>query len=129
MPSNSVKVKSSSTKGDTNITLYTKWKVPVDVAFTPQKYVNSSDNRPYAVNSFTAQSVDFIFNYTASASGSVNLSGSNAFSKAEWIVDKKNLKTTLRLHLKRTGSFYGYSMKYNADGSLTISLKTAKALP
>ena len=126
MPSNSVKVKSSSTKGDTNITLYTKWKVPVDVAFTPQKYVNSSDNRPYAVNSFTAQSVDFIFNYTASASGSVNLSGSNAFSKAEWIVDKKKLKTTLRLHLKRTGSFYGYSMKYNADGSLTISLKNSE---
>lgn len=125
MPSNSVKVKSSSTKGDTNITLYTKWKVPVDVAFTPQKYVNSSDNRPYAVNSFTAQSVDFIFNYTASASGSVSLSGSNAFSKAEWIVDKANLKTTLRLHLKRTGSFYGYSMKYNADGSLTISLKNS----
>lgn len=125
MPSNSVKVKSSSTKGDTNITLYTKWKVPVDVAFTPQKYVNSSDNRPYAVNSFTAQSVDFIFNYTASASGSVNLSGSNVFSKAEWIVDKTNLKTTLRLHLKRTGSFYGYSMKYNADGSLTIALKNS----
>ena len=125
MPSNSVKVKSSSTKGDTNITIATKWKVPIDVAFTPQKYVNSSDNRPYAVNSFTAQSVDFIFHYTASASGSVSLSGSNAFSKAEWIVDKNNLKTTLRLHLKRTGAFYGYSMKYNSDGSLTISLKNS----
>lgn len=125
MPSNSVKVKASSTKGDTNITIATKWKVPVDVAYTPQKYVNSSDNRPYAVNSFTAQSVDFVFHYTASASGSVSLSGSNAFSKAEWIVDKTNLKTTLRLHLKRTGSFYGYSMKYNADGSLTISLKNS----
>lgn len=125
MPSNSVKVKSSSTKRDTNITIATKWKVPIDVAFTPQKYVNSSDNRPYAVNSFTAQSVDFIFHYTASASGSVSLSGSNAFSKAEWIVDKNNLKTTLRLHLKRTGAFYGYSMKYNSDGSLTISLKNS----
>ena len=125
MPSNSVKVKASSTKGDTNITIAMKWKAPIDVAFTPQKYVNSSDGRPYAVNSFTAQSVDFIFNYTASASGSVNLSGSNAFSKAEWIVDKNNLKTTLRLHLKRTGAFYGYSMKYNADGSLTISLKNS----
>lgn len=125
MPSNSVKVKASSTRGDTNITIATKWKAPVDVAFTPQKYVNSSDGRPYAVNSFTARSVDFIFNYTASASGSVNLSGSNAFSKAEWIVDKSNLKTTLRLHLKRAGSFYGYSMKYNADGSLTISLKNS----
>lgn len=42
------------------------------------------------------------------------------------MVDKKNLKTTLRLHLKRTGSFYGYSMKYNADGSLTISLKNSE---
>lgn len=125
MPSNSLKVKSSATSGDTNITLYTKWKVPVDVAFTPQKYVNSSDNRPYAVNSFTAQSVDFVFNYTAAASGSVNLSGSNVFSKAEWIVDKSNLKTTLRLYLKQTGSFFGYSMQYNADGSLTISLKNS----
>lgn len=125
MPSNSVQVKSSATRGDTNITIATKWKVPIDVAFTPQKYVNSSDGRPYAVNSFTAQSVDFIFNYTASAGGSVNLSGSNAFSKAEWIVDKNSLKTTLRLYLKRTGSFYGYSMKYNADGSLTISLKNS----
>lgn len=125
MPSNSLKVKSSATSGDTNITLYTKWKVPVDVAFTPQKYVNSSDNRPYAVNSFTAQSVDFVFNYTAAASGSVNLSGSNVFSKAEWIVDRANLKTTLRLYLKQTGSFFGYSMQYNADGSLTISLKNS----
>jgi N-acetylmuramoyl-L-alanine amidase len=105
------------------LTLDTLWKAPFKLDFTPQSYVNSSlgENRDYTLkNGATFKYIDITFCYTTLVEGDVQIPADHpTFSKAEWIKNAGDY--TLRLHLKKTGVFYGWSAEYNSQGQLVFS--------
>ncbi len=125
LPSNNIKVMNSATSGDTYINLAMTWKIPVSVLFRGQVYpnINMTDSRDFSVWSFTGNCIDFTFYYTGNMVGDLNVSGSNVIGSVEWIKNAGENTVTLRLNLKRAGVFYGYSIGYNSDNSLRISIK------
>lgn len=105
----------------TALTLDVGWKAPFDIALSPQGYSNpnNTSGRPaFDIGSATYEYVDITFHYAATAQGAVNMTGSRVFSRAEWI--KGDGCYVLRLYLKRTGGFYGYSAEYNDNGQLVF---------
>ena len=121
LPLNTVQVIDSKTDNDTKINLALLWKVPVSVSFPGQKYSKTYNDREYGVWSFTGTAVDFTFHHTGNASGAIDVSKSNTLSSAEWIKEN-NGTCKLRLKFRRTGVFYGYSIAFNRDGSLEITI-------
>ena len=125
LPANVLTLVSSGTSsGKTNINLHLKWKVPYNSVLNGQKYINDPHNkREYAVSSLNAKSLDITFYYTAEALGQPNVSGSGVISSCEWIQSSSAQTCTLRLYLRSASRFYGYSIGYNADDTLRISVK------
>ncbi len=107
----------------TQITLDVLWKAPFSLSLNDQKYVNDklgSDRDFTLKNGATFKYVDITFAYTTLVEGQVNIPQDDpVFSKAEWI--KNTGDYTLRLHLKKTGVFYGWSAEYNNNGQLVFS--------
>ncbi|MBQ7542741.1 MAG: N-acetylmuramoyl-L-alanine amidase [Clostridia bacterium] len=124
MPANTLTVVNSGTySGKTSINLHTKWKVPFNVILNGQKYINDAhNNREFAVSSLNARSLDLTFCYTAKAVGTPNVSSSGIISGCEW-VQSDSQTCTLRLYLRSASRFYGYSVSYNSDDTLNISVK------
>ncbi|NCC87530.1 MAG: N-acetylmuramoyl-L-alanine amidase [Clostridia bacterium] len=122
---NGVQVTESvSTSKATQIKLKTDWWVPFNVQQNPQSYFKGYDSRVFNVASFTASYVDVIFYYTYSASGAVDVSGSNVVSSAEWVNVGQNGTSTLRLHLRKSGAFYGYDLSHDdSTGSFVLYIK------
>ncbi len=125
MPANVLTlVNSGTTSGKTNIDLHLKWKVPFNAVLNGQRYVNDPKNRrEYAVTSLNAKSLDITFYYTAEAVGQPNVSASGVVSSCEWVQSSSAQTCTLRLYLRSASRFYGYSVSYNADDTLHISIK------
>lgn len=123
LPQNKIVLMSSSTNSSTDIKLSFKWKVPFNVELKGQDFGQYYNNSEFGVRGSTATSVDFVFYHTTSADGAVDISGSNIIRSAQWINDFSTQTTRLRLTLKRSGVFYGYSASYNADGTLNIKIK------
>ena len=125
MPANTIFLVNSGTSGShTDINLHLKWKVPFNSVLNGQNYVNDPKNkREYAVTSLNASSLDITFYYTADVSGQPNVTGSGVVSACEWIRNASSQTCTLRLHLRSASKFYGYSIGYNADDTLRISVK------
>ncbi len=111
----------SNTGRHTQITLDVMWKAPFRLDIKPQTYRNeSAGNRDYTITSATFDHIDITFCYTTLVSGEVVIPESDpVFKKAEWIKNESDY--TLRLHLKKTGVFYGWSAEYNANGQLVFS--------
>lgn len=108
----------------TEITLNTLWKAPFKLDLLNQNYVNRTETggngRDYRITSATYTYVDITFNYATVFEGSVVFAETNPlFKSAEWI--KGTADCTLRLYLKRTGQFYGWSASYNDNGQLVFS--------
>lgn len=106
----------------TVLTFDVAWKAPFNVTLAPQDYDNPypASGRPsYAISSTTYQYVDIEFCYTAGSScqGTVDVSASPVFSSAEW-VKGANGNYNLRLWLRKAGSFYGWTAKYNDKNQL-----------
>lgn len=100
----------------TILTLDTLWKAPFDFDLEPQNYVDP-DNRNYQVTSLTAQYIDITFCYATSFTGTVEIPADNPlFSSAELTQNASDC--TLRLYLKKTGSFYGWDAYYNENDQL-----------
>lgn len=97
------------------IVLKTDWKVPFQSELKPQSYYAGFLGRKSSVDKFTATYIDFMFCYTPQASGEFDLSGSNVVKSAEWVNVGKNGTSTLRVHLQKTGVFYGYTAQYDGD--------------
>ena len=117
-------VNSGTSSGKTNINLHLKWKVPFNAVLNGQKYINDPRNRrEYAVTSLNAKSLDITFYYTAEAIGQPNVSASGVISGCEWVQSSSAQTCTLRLYLRSASRFYGYSVSYNADDTLHISIK------
>ena len=122
MPANEIKTVGVIKSADeTKINLTMKWRVPFNVREHPQKFYEETPGRPYCVRNFTAEYVDIVFYHTAITDSAPKLRTS-VISKAEWIKNSDN-SCTLRIHLNKTGGFYGIKYYYNNDGTLTLSIK------
>ena len=104
----------------TVLTLDCLWKAPFYFDLAPQNYLkpaNSSD-RSYAISAFTAEYVDITLCYTPGSqfSGSLTLPENPLFASAE-LIDRGE-DCILRLHLKKTGAFYGWDAYYNDNDQL-----------
>ena len=107
----------SSDARRTYITLSTMWKAPFFLDYKPQGYTNAAQ-QDYTVNAVTFSYIDISFCYATVFSGSISFENNPVFSSAQIIPG--NGSTTLRLHLKRAGGFYGWDCYYNNAGKLVF---------
>lgn len=127
--SNKLSVKSVNTSGKyTTLTLKTNWKAPFRFSLLPQKYESSTGSHRGRISAVTFNYVDITFCYASALDGSLEkVSGSPVFSKAQVI--KNTSDYTLRLYLKKTGGFYGWSAEYDKSGNLVFKfLNPSKAV-
>lgn len=109
--------------GELQIVLSTKWKVPYSFSFAPQTY-RSGYNKSYNVDSFTAESIQFTFYHTVSASGSIDTSQSTVVSSASWGVDSSSGAVTLTMPLRSKGKYYGYSLTYDSGDNMVLTIRS-----
>lgn len=120
LSSNSINVVSSSGYGGTlTITLSTSWKVPYAFTYNPQNYY-SAYGKLYNVTGFTANCLQMTFYHTSSASGNIDASSSDVISSAYWNVSSNT--ATLTMPLRFAGRYYGYSIEYDNNGYMTITI-------
>ncbi len=120
LPSNSLNVISSqSNNGTLKITLSTSWKVPYSFEYTPQNYF-SAYGKLFNVSSFTASHIRFSFYHTGTASGVIDCKGSDIVSGASWGTEGNTI--TLTMPLRNQGIYYGYSLEYDANGNIVITI-------
>lgn len=120
LPSNTISVVSSSAdNGTLKIRLRTSWKVPYAFTYNPQNYY-SAYGKLYNVTGFTANYLQMTFYHTSSASGNIDTSGSNVISSAYWNVSGNT--ATLTMPLRFQGQYYGYSVEYDNEGCMVITI-------
>ena len=120
LPTNNISVVSSTaTNGTLTIKLKTSWKVPYAFTYNPQNYY-SAYGKLYNVTGFTANYLQMTFYHTSSASGNIDVSGSNVISSAYWSVSGNT--ATLNMPLRFQGQYYGYSVEYDSNGYMTITI-------
>ncbi len=117
---NSITLKSTEiVDRHTVMTFDTQWKAPFNVTLSPQSYEApyKENARPdYTVENLTYEYIDIEFCYTVSAQGKVVLDDNPVFKSGEWMKSGNNY--VLRLHLKKAGSFYGWTAQYNENNQL-----------
>ena len=124
--SNSVGIKNTQSDGQyTVITLDTAFPFPHNIDVKPQTYTNPK-TQDYTFKSTTFTYIEVFFPYTKSVSGTVNLSGNRLFSKAEFA--KSTNGYVLKLHLKETGKFYGYTSYFDGSGNLVLKFLNPKSV-
>lgn len=117
---NNISVVSSASQGGTlTIKLRTDWKVPYAFTYNPQNYY-SAGGKKYHVTSFGANYLQMTFYHTSSASGSIDASGSDVISSASWNVSGDT--ATLTMPLRFAGKYYGYSIEYDINGYMVITI-------
>ena len=120
LPSNAISVVSATSSGGTlTIKLKTSWKVPYAFTYNPQNYY-SAYGKLYNVTGFTANYLQMTFYHTTSATGNIDASGSNVISSAYWSVSGNT--ATLNMPLRFQGQYYGYSVEYDSNGYLTVTI-------
>ncbi len=92
------------------------WKAPFYFDLLPQKY-NDPETRDYRITSLTAEYVDITFCYATEFTGTVAIPADNPIFKTAELISRDS-DCTLRLHLKKTGGFYGWDAYYNEQGQL-----------
>ena len=94
------------------------WKAPFYFDILNQSYT-SERYQDYTFDTVTYSYIDITFCYTTVFTGTVEIPADHPlFASAEII--KKEYDYTLRLHLKKTGAFYGWDAFYDEDGKLTF---------
>ncbi|MBE6805087.1 MAG: N-acetylmuramoyl-L-alanine amidase [Ruminococcaceae bacterium] len=102
----------------TYIKLDCLWKAPFYFDILNQSY-NSERYQDYAFDTVTYSYIDITFCYATVFTGTVEIPADHPlFASAEII--KNEYDYTLRLHLKKTGAFYGWDAFYDEDGKLTF---------
>ncbi len=111
----------------TTLTLAPMWKAPFYLEVLKQNY-NNVAIRDYGFSSATYSYIDITLCYTTVLTGEITVPADNpVFSSAEII--KNTADYTLRLHLKKTGFFYGWDANYNEKGELVFEfLNPAKVV-
>ncbi len=124
---NAVTVVSSETQnGDLTIRLRCLWQAPYSFEFSGQEYY-TKNNKHYHINAFTADKIQFTFYHTTSAQGEIDVSGSTTVSNAYWTVDTEHKTASLTMPLRAVGRYYGYTMRREADGTLSLTVKRKPA--
>lgn len=103
----------------TTLTLNTEWKAPFFLDVLPQSYSNPK-TQDYKISSFTANYVDITFCYATKLEGAINIGDYNPVFKSAEIINAGS-NTVLRLHLRKTGGFYGWDASYNSAGQLVFT--------
>ncbi len=125
MPENKAVLKRTVTRnsGSTQFYIALDWRVPFNVTVNPQEYVNGYNSRPFNIKDgvFTGNYIDITFSYTSYTEGELSFPESNVISHTQWIMSGNN--ATLRVYLKNTGCFFGYTAYYDSNNYLVISVK------
>ncbi len=103
----------------TTLTLNTEWKAPFFLDVLPQSYSNPK-TQDYSISSFTANYVDITFCYATKLEGTIDIGEYNPVFKSAEIINAGS-NTVLRLHLRKTGGFYGWDASYNSAGQLVFT--------
>lgn len=119
--------------GDTHtvLTFDTNWKAPFYFDLWQQNYANPATQN-YNVSAITFQYVDITFCYATEFDGNITIpEGNPLFDGAEIVKNMNSDKSavrdyTLRLHLKKTGAFYGWDCAYNDAGQLVFTFLNPK---
>lgn len=97
----------------------------------PQNYANPATQN-YNVSAITFQYIDITFCYATEFDGNITIpEGNPLFDGAEIVKNMNSDKSavrdyTLRLHLKKTGAFYGWDCAYNDAGQLVFTFLNPK---
>ena len=96
----------------------TLWKAPFYFDILHQSY-ESEKYQDYTFDNVTYSYIDITFCYATVFTGTVEIPTDHPiFASAEII--NNGYDHTLRLHLKKTGGFYGWDAFYDEDGRLTF---------
>ncbi len=117
---NEIEVVSMQQAGNhTVLTLDCLWKAPFYFDILPQRYSNpdGGSGRSYEIADFTATHIDITLCYTTEFTGQVQISEDNPLFKSTEVIQNAS-DCILRLHLKKTGGFYGWDSYYNEEGQL-----------
>ncbi|MBE6760835.1 MAG: N-acetylmuramoyl-L-alanine amidase [Ruminococcaceae bacterium] len=109
----------------TTLTLKTEWRSPFKLEISPQKYASATGSARGTISSATFNYVDITFCYATGLDIALSeIANSPVFSRAQII--KNTADYTLRLYLKKTGAFYGWTADYNSDGDLVFKFLNPK---
>lgn len=100
----------------TMLTLDVLWKAPFYLDIAPQTY-NDPDARDFRITDLTVTYVDITFCYATVFEGDITVPADNPLFKSAELI-KRESDCTLRLHLKKTGGFYGWDAYYNDQDQL-----------
>lgn len=128
MPENSLKLNSVySDNGELTIRLQSTWKVPYFASLENQ-YYHSSHGKLFNVTDFTATGLTLTFNYTTSATGEIDCSGSDVVSGCRWSVSPGSKTAALHFSFRQAGQYYGYSLNYEGNETVITIRKKPKAV-
>ncbi len=115
---------------DTVLMLKLDHQVPFTVSYSPLSY-DSPGRNSYLVDNFDPDYVLITFDYVSGFGDAPSFTNDSIFSSAEWKYASVNgeQKLQLKLKLRNSGVFYGYSASYDGSGLLSISFNsTSKSL-
>lgn len=103
----------------TVLTLDTMWKAPFYFETNQSGYANpdGGKDRDYEVVQPNATYIDITFCYATVFEGTVTVPAGHPLFKSAEII-KNDYDYTLRLHLRKTGGFYGWHAYYNEEDQL-----------
>lgn len=108
--------------GNTVISLQLNHQTPFTVSYSPLSYDDPDDNS-YLISEFDPDYVLITFDYVSEFAGSAEFPADSMFKRAEW----KNVevggepKLQLKLRLRKSGIFAGYTASYDDSGGLTFT--------
>lgn len=94
------------------------WKAPFYFDLLQQSYTNPA-KQDYTISAPTYKYIDITFCYATEFTGEVVIDENNPVFKSAEII-RNQYDCTLRLHLKKLGSFYGWDCRYNEAGQLVF---------
>lgn len=111
----------TDSSGNTVVSLKLDYQTPFTVSFSPLSYDNPKKNS-YLVSSFNPDYVIVTFEHMSSFGGNPSFPDGSIFSGGEWQYADINgeRKVQLKLRLRKSGVYMGYSSGYDGSGGLNI---------
>ena len=107
--------------GDTVLRFELGYQTPFKISYSPITY-EDPENQSYLVDTFNPEYVLVTFDYVTEYEGAAQFNSNSLFSSAEWreVVENGEKKAQLRLKLRKSGIFSGYTASYDSDGILSL---------